>query len=169
MSDFDNKNAAAGCMDWDDTIEKDGEEFITLPEGDYVFEVVDFARGHYPGSQKIPPCNKAVLTLRVKTDDGVAGIRTDIIMHRTLEWKVSSFFRSIGKKQKGEKLVMKWNSVVGCRGRAHIRPRTFTAKDGTEHTVNDVVRFLDFDPAEMPGMTPDGFMEPMDEDEIPFV
>ena len=31
-------NAANGCFDWDDAIENDGQEFITLPEGDYEFE-----------------------------------------------------------------------------------------------------------------------------------
>ena len=168
MSDYFEKNAADGCMDWDDTIEKDGEEFIVLPEGDYVFEVVDFQRGHYPGSKKIPACNKAELTLRVKTDDGVVNIRTDIIMYRTLEWKISAFFRSIGKKNKGEKLAMRWNSVVGCKGRAHFKPRTYTAKDGTERTTNDVTRFLDFDPKLIPGMTEDGFMIPDDDYELPF-
>ena len=92
MSDYYNNSAANnGCFDWDDEIQNDGQEFITLPEGDYVFEVVDFERGRYPGSAKIPPCNKASLTLQVKTEDGIARIRTDLILYRSLEWKISSF------------------------------------------------------------------------------
>ena len=75
MSDYYNNSAANnGCFDWDDEIQNDGQEFITLPEGDYVFEVVDFERGRYPASAKIPPCNKASLTLQVKTPDGIARI-----------------------------------------------------------------------------------------------
>ena len=85
MSDFYNNSAANGCMDWDDALENDGQEFITLPEGDYVFTVTDFERGRYPGSAKIPPCNKASLTLQVKTDDGIARVRTDLILYRSLE------------------------------------------------------------------------------------
>ena len=81
-----NGAAGSGCMDWDDTLENDGGEFITLPEGDYVFEVVDFERGRYPGGAKIPPCNKAALTLQVRTPDGIARVRTDLILYRSLEW-----------------------------------------------------------------------------------
>ena len=29
-------------LDWNDTIESDGQEFITLEEGDYIFEVTGF-------------------------------------------------------------------------------------------------------------------------------
>ena len=54
-------------LDWNDTIESDGQEFITLEEGDYIFEVTGFERGRFPGGQKIPACNKAALTLQVKT------------------------------------------------------------------------------------------------------
>lgn len=50
-------------MNWDDTIENDGQEFVVLPEGDYTFTVTNFERGRFPGSAKIPPCNKATLTI----------------------------------------------------------------------------------------------------------
>lgn len=169
MADYYNNSAANGCMDWDDTLESDGKEFIVLPEGDYTFTVTDFERGRYPGSAKIPPCNKASLVLEVKTEDGIAHVRTDLILYRSLEWKISSFFRSIGQKQKGERLVMNWNRVVGSVGRAHIKPRNYTDRDGNERTANDVDRYLDYDPEKMPGMTADGFMELTDaDDDLPF-
>lgn len=170
MSDYyKNTTATNGCMDWDDALENDGQEHIVLPEGDYVFEVVEFERGRYPGGAKIPACNKASLTLQVKTENGTARIKTDLILHRSLEWKISSFFRAIGQKQKGERLVMNWNTVIGSRGRAHIKPRNYTDRDGNDRTTNDVDRYLDFDPGKMPGMTADGFME-LDgtDDELPF-
>ena len=44
---YDNRNM---CMDWNDAIESDGQEYVLLEEGDYNFEVVDFERGRYPGS-----------------------------------------------------------------------------------------------------------------------
>lgn len=147
-------------MDWDDAIENDGQEFIILPEGDYNFTVTDFERGRFPGGPKVPACNKAALTLQVKTKDGIAMVRTDLLLYRTLEWRISAFFRCIGQKKHGERLVMNWNKVVGSKGRAHFKPRTYT-KDGEERQANDVDRFYDYDeknfPAEDDWMTvPDG-------------
>lgn len=132
-------------MDWDDAIENDGQEFIILPEGDYNFTVVDFERGRFPGSAKIPACNKATLTLQVNTADGTATIKTDLILYRSLEWRISSFFRCIGQKKHGERLVMNWNAVVGSRGRAHFKPRNYTDRDGNERQANDVDKFYDWD------------------------
>ena len=63
MADYYN-NTTNGCMEWDDVIENDGQEFVLLPEGDYQFEVVDFERGRFPGGPKIPACNKATVTLQ---------------------------------------------------------------------------------------------------------
>ena len=56
MADYLNNNVG---MDWDDVLETDGQEYIILPEGDYNFEVTDFERGHFPGSAKMAPSNKA--------------------------------------------------------------------------------------------------------------
>ena len=55
-----NNNAV---LDWNDIIEDDGQEFVLLEEGDYNFIVRDFERGRFPGSAKLPACNKAILTL----------------------------------------------------------------------------------------------------------
>ena len=45
-------------MDWDDAIENDGQEFIILPEGDYIFTVVDFERAASLVVQKSLPVIK---------------------------------------------------------------------------------------------------------------
>ena len=37
---------------WEDEIEKDSPDYITLPEGDYDFEVVDFERARHEGSRR---------------------------------------------------------------------------------------------------------------------
>ena len=131
-------------MDWDDVIQDDGQEFVVLPEGDYTFTVTNFERGRFPGSAKIPACNKATISINIDNDKGVANARFDLILYRTLEWKIASFFRCIGQKKHGEKVVMNWNGIVGARGKAHIKPRTYT-KDGEERQVNDVDRFYDYD------------------------
>ena len=131
-------------MNWDDVIENDGQEYILLPEGAYNYRVTHFARGQFPGGPKIPPCPKAGLTLTVDTEQGTATARVDLLLYRTVEWKMAAFFRSIGQKKHGEKTVMNWGKVLGARGRAHFKPRSYT-KDGQERQVNDVAYFIDYD------------------------
>lgn len=160
------KNNANMCMDWDDSIENDGQEFITLDEGDYNFIVTDFERGRFPGSAKIPACNKATITLEVATENGTAYVKTDLILYRSLEWRISSFFRSIGQKKHGERLVMNWNQVVGSHGRAHFKPRTYVGNDGQERTTNDVAYFIDYD--EKNFSATEGFTTVDDDDDLPF-
>ena len=153
-------------MDWNDTIENDGQEFVILEEGDYNFTVTSFERGRFPGGPKVPACNKAALTLQVKTDEGIAVIRTDLLLYRSLEWRISAFFRCIGQKKHGERLVMDWNRVVGSQGRAHFKPRTYMDRDGNERQANDVDRFYDWDEKYFPVT---GDWSTVSDDEIPFV
>lgn len=155
-------------LDWNDTIENDGQEFITLEEGDYIFEVTGFERGRFPGGTKIPACNKAALTLQVKTRDGIAVIKTDLLLYKTMEWKLSSFFRCIGQKKHGERLAMDWNRVVGSRGRAHFKPRTYTDRDGNERQANDVDRFYDWEEKYFPVGEAKLTELSVDDDELPF-
>ena len=161
------QNQMSMCMDWNDTIENDGLEFVILEEGDYNFRVTDFERGRFPGSAKIPTCNKATLTLAVDTPSGTATVRFDLILYRTLEWRISSFFRAIGQKKHGEQFVMDWNKVVGSVGRARFKPRTYIDRDGNERTANDVDKFYDYEPK---FFSEGGFTELSgDKDELPFV
>ena len=129
---------------WTDEIEDDGSGNILLPEGDYNFEVTNFERGRFPGGPKLTPCNKAMITVRVDTEEGSAFVKFDLLLHRSVEWKLSSFFRSIGQKKSGEKLVMDWNKVPFAKGRAHFKPRSYVANGETKE-VNDVAYFIDYD------------------------
>ena len=131
---------------WDDEISNDGGQYIVLEEGDYNFTVSAFERARYPGSAKIPACNKAVLTLAVDTPGGTASVKYDLILWSSLEWKISEFFRAIGQKKHGEKLRPQWGAVVGSKGRGRFKPREYDKKDGSKSKVNDVEKFYDFDP-----------------------
>ena len=153
-------------MGWDDVLENDGQEFVILEEGDYNFTVTGFERGRFPGGAKVPACNKASLTLQVNTDEGIAVVKTDLLLYRSLEWRLSAFFRCIGQKKHGERLVMDWNRVIGSQGRAHFKPRTYTDRDGNERQANDVDRFYDWDEKYFPVT---GEWTNVAEDEIPFV
>lgn len=151
-------------FDWDDAIESDGQEFIILPEGDYVFTVTGMERGWFDGSAKMSACNMAKLTLEVRTSDGAAQVKTNLMLHKSMEWKLSSFFRSIGQKEHGQKLVMNWAKVPGSRGLAHFKPRKYTGNDGVERTANDCAKFLDYDAEKC--NTP--VFEPGNDEDIPF-
>ena len=174
-----NYNAQDMCMDWNDSIENDGKEFVLLPEGDYVYKVTGFERARHPGSAKLPPCNKAALTLQVVTDEGIATIFTDLYLYRTMEWKMSSFFRSIGQKKHGEKFTPDWSKVIGKRGRAHFKTEEYV-KDGETRSKNVVDKFLDYEEGLIPPETEaEKAASPVDEngfmkipegaaDELPF-
>ena len=145
MNNTQNVNDVA--LDWDDVIENDGQEFIILPEGDYNFTITDFERSTFPGSKKMSACNKATLTLKVETEKGTAYVRTDLILNKMLEFKISAFFRCIGRKKTGERSKMDWSNLVGERGRAHFKPRKYTdKKTGEERQANDVERYIDYNP-----------------------
>ena len=148
-------------LDWDSAIEEDGQGFVLLDEGDYDFTVTGFERGQHNGSAKIPPCPKALLTLSVETDAGVAEIKENLILYKTMEWKLSSFFRCIGLKKHGERLVMDWGHVLGASGRAHIIQREYVGNDGTTKKTNGVAYFMDYIPAEK-------HFNPADPEDIPF-
>ena len=173
--DYENRNNAQEmCMDWNDAIENDGQEFVTLEEGDYNFTVTGFERGRFPGSAKIPSCNKAAITIAVDNGGKNVNVKFDLILYRSLEWRISSFFRCIGQKKHGERLTMDWNKVLGSVGRAHFKPRKYTNNYGEEKVTNDVDRFLDYDPAFFPnGGVPmtgngSGWVEVTDDEELPF-
>ena len=173
--DYENRNNAQEmCMDWNDAIENDGQEFVTLEEGDYNFTVTGFERGRFPGSLKIPPCNKAAITIAVDNGGKTVNVKFDLILYRSLEWRISSFFRCIGQKKHGERLVMDWNAVIGSHGRAHLKPRTYVNRYGEEKTANDVDYFLDYEEKFFVNYHPttttqgNGWQEVSDDEELPF-
>ncbi len=131
-------------MNWDDSIETDGQEYILLPEGEYNFKVTNFERGRFNGSAKIPQCNKATITIQIEAKEGTTSVKFDLILYRTLEWRISAFFRCIGQKKHGEKLTMDWGKVIGSKGRAYIKQRSYTNLNGEEKLINDIDRFIDY-------------------------
>ena len=116
-------------MGWDEGFSKDfiDSDFIVLPEGDYDFTVEGFERARHKGSEWIPPCNKAVLRLRVDTANGSATITHNLFLctKDSCRRGIYRFFESIGQVKDGEDLRPNWNSsfLVGQTGRAHIVQR----------------------------------------------
>jgi hypothetical protein len=133
---------------WDDEIEHDSPDFVTLPEGDYDFEVIDFERARHNGSEKLPPCNKAIVHIKVEGKEGVTVIKYNLFLHSITEGMLCSFFTGIGQRKKGEKVTMNWNKVVGCGGRAKVGIRNWKKDDGSVVTFNEIKKF--YEPAEGP-------------------
>lgn len=135
-------------LGWDDVIEIDNE-YIILPEGDYDFKVESFERGRHGGSEKLPPCNKAVVTLKVFGPNGQeATIFHNLFLHTSTEGMLSAFFSGIGLKKKGEPLRMNWNQVVGRMGRAKITNREYNG-----NTYNQVSKFYPADEPQQKSFT----------------
>lgn len=128
---------------WDDVIQKDSE-FIILPEGDYDFKVESFERERFNGSEKMPPCNVAIVKIRI--DDTATGqsafVNHRLMLHSRCEWSLSEFFAGIGQKKKGEQLKMNWQMVPGSTGRCKLGIRTY---NGNEY--NEIKKFYPKDPS----------------------
>ena len=147
-------------MGWDDVISNDGNEFDVVPEGDYYFKVTNFTRARHPGSEKMPACLKAVLTLALTSawepteeNPAVQGETTvNLFLNRKNERKLCQFFTANGLRKHGEDMRMNWNAVTNATGTCNVSLREWTGNDGQKRTGNDVKRF--YDPEKSPVKQP---------------
>lgn len=142
-------------LSWDAAIEKESPEFILLPEGDYEFTVTKFERARHNGSDKLPPCNKAIVHLSIETPEGISIIQHQLFLHSKTESMLSAFFTGIGQKKKNEKITMNWNAVVGSKGRCHVYVDAWSGRDGEERKSNKVRKF--YEPEETQTSSNGGF------------
>lgn len=133
-------------LDWNSAIENDAPEYVVLPAGDYDFQVVELERTRHAGSAKLPPCNKAVVHIRISDGNGVSVIRHNLFLHSRCEGLLCDFFAGIGQRQKGERRAMDWSRVVGAQGRAKVGIRTYS-KDGRDYQANEIKTFYPAEPA----------------------
>lgn len=130
---------------WDDEINAESSDFVLLPEGDYDFTVEKFERGRYDGSDKLPACNKAIVTFTIWGAEDSISITENFLLCSKLEWKLSSLFLSVGMKKHGEPLRMNWSAIPGAKGRCHVYIDPFTKKDGSEGKANKIKKFYAYD------------------------
>ncbi len=142
MSDYTTNQNVGREYDWDDAIEKDSE-YILLPEGDYSFEIINVERSLHNGSEKLPPCKKAVVTVRVYGDGAEVDLKYNLFLHSICEGMLCAFFTAIGQRQHGERITMNWNKVVGSKGRCKIGIRTWMNKNDEEMKSNDIKKFYE--------------------------
>lgn len=140
MSDY---NSTPREFGWDDEIQRDDSPFQVLPEGDYRFTVKKFERARHAGSEKIPACNKAILTLAVSGPEASGEVLTNLFLHSKFEWKLCQFFTAIGQRRHGEAMRMNWGAVPGAAGVCHVCVRKWTGNDGKARESNEISEFYD--------------------------
>ncbi len=135
-------NEVMSELDWDSEISHDSE-FVLLPEGEYDFTVTKFDRARHNGSDKLPACNKAVLTIEVTDGKNKAIIEHNLFLHQKTEGFLCEFFTAIGQRKKGETLKMNWPAVMGAKGRCKVYVDKWTGKDGQPKEANKIKKFLE--------------------------
>ena len=131
-------------LGWDDEISEESS-FQLLEEGDYRFRVASFERARHQGSEKIPPCNKAILTIEIIDENGnkLVTITHNLFLHSVVEGLLSAFFLSVGLKKHGEPLKMNFSAVPGTTGWCHVYVDKWTGNDGNERSSNKIRYFID--------------------------
>lgn len=131
-------------LGWNDSIENDND-FVLLEPGRYQFKVKKFERARHSGSTKLPPCNKAILTLEVFDEQDSTIITHNLYLHSKTEGMLCQFFKSIGARKHGEKVQMDWNKVTGATGFCKVKIDKFESnkEPGKFLESNKIDRFLD--------------------------
>lgn len=130
---------------WDDEINNESSDFVLLPEGDYDFTVDKFERARFDGSEKMPACNKAVVTFTIWGADDSITITENFLLCSKMEWKLSSLFLAVGMKKHGEPLRMNWSALPGSKGKCHVFIDTYKKNDGSEGKSNKIKKFYAYD------------------------
>jgi hypothetical protein len=133
-------------MDWDSEIDSEGL-WTLFPEGEYDFEVVKFERGQHPGSDKLPACPRAEISIKLLDGVNTSTIRHFLYLHSTRKWQINQFFKGIGDLRDDEPLVPNWLGIVGKTGRATVYIDKWTTQKGEERESNKISKFLPYDPA----------------------
>lgn len=136
------------ALDWDvcEADPDDGHhgEWTLLPEGFYPFRVERMERERYQGSQKMPQCPMAKLTLAVAGTDGrETAVQQRLYITRNQLWKVSRFMEAVGRgRNEAGKVIIDWGGIEGMGGFVKLKVRSYTGRDGQERQTNDVEWFV---------------------------
>lgn len=106
------------------------------------------------GSEKLPPCNKAVVSIHIDAPEGSTTIQHNLFLHSKCEGMLSAFFIGIGQKKHGEPLRMNWNNVIGAKGRCKVYIDTWKNKNGEEMQSNRIKKFYEPSPAQTVSQAP---------------
>lgn len=127
-------------LGWDDDILNEPAA-PKVAAGEYDFIVDHFERAKVGGDGAYAGVNKAVVYCNICTD-GDPQLKTDLILHTRMQWKLAQFFISIGLMENKEdaQLRMDWNAIGGQRGRCKVEEKP-NYKDKTK-THSEITEFL---------------------------
>lgn len=156
-------------MDWNSEITKDGN---TIEPGIYKYLITEINKTESKGTGKLPP--SPMLVVKAKIDLGNFNERTItdyIVLHESLEWKVSQFLVSIGQKEKGKPCKPDWSNaaIVGKRGL--LETRNQKGIDGRIYArVLQWIPQAEYEKRKAENQDSDflGDFEPINDDRIPF-
>lgn len=132
-------------LNWGEGFTAQEDEFVLLDEGVYNFTVTKMEKKVYSSnSTKIPNgCPYAELNVQVQSQKGTANIRERLYLLKSMQWKLTQFFASIGQPVvTGQVFNPNWNAVVGASGKAEITQHNYTNQNGDNRTNNQVGRYL---------------------------
>lgn len=145
MARIENENIA---LDWgEELVAPEEHANVILEEGTYAFDVIEFTRGRFPGSDKLCACPQAEVLLLLHGSNGnTPTVKERFQLNSKMLWKLVPFLKSIGlvdeTLKNGEKFTVDWNGVEGSHGVCYVEPGSFTGSDGNEVPVNRVTRYL---------------------------
>lgn len=127
-------------LGWDERVDQPDEGgFTMLPDGIYPFKVLSFERSRHEGSEKLPACNSAIVSIEFDGGPqlGTTSVKHTLFLHTKTTGLLSQFFRGIGLRKHGDPLVLNWGAISGRQGYAKLGKRTY---DGRE--FQDIKNFL---------------------------
>ena len=128
------------ALDWDTPVDQDSLPFVTFPDNTEVrFGVTSLEKtrtkdGAFPMARLILFC---------QAESGQTTVRENLVLNTKCAWKLGEFFRAIGQRQHGQRIVPDWSKVEGASGRALLGVEEWTGRDGDRRESNVIKRFLD--------------------------
>ena len=129
-------------------LELGGDEFLTLPEGDYHFKVTSHSVG-MSKSEKLP-ANTQVITanLDIPTLDGIVTVKHRMNVYGKVMFLITQFATCIGILPEGAQQKLDINKMDGCYGIAHFGTREYNG-----NTYNEITRGGLYPPSKAPRVT----------------
>jgi hypothetical protein len=116
------------ALGWDDEGQVQDSQFELVPEGEYDYEVTNFKRERFDGSDKMAACPVAALQLKctnVETGLVATGF-CRLFLNSKVQWRIAAFFKSCGlidpNAAEGARMPMSlFDGAVGCTGRVKVK------------------------------------------------
>lgn len=131
------------ALGWGDEGQVQDNSFDVVPEGEYDYEVVNFKRERFGGSDKMSAC--PVAALQLKCTNPQTGVTATgfcrLFLNSKVQWRIAQFFKSCGlidpNAAEGTSMPMSlFDRVVGATGRVKVKV-TKSKRDGREYENND--------------------------------